>query len=399
MVPKQVRPGASRDEDLYFLRPAAQLAGYEFTPEEWSLVARLRQPTSFTDLQRASGFAPERIERLLKLLRIADALVIFPAVISGSPSDRVVVRPRAESSDLERPSSDPPSSDTRELAHQSHTRRSDLEARAKAVESDRIPRAGSDRAQHPRDTLRDDPRQTGSGRAGDTPRHDPRRPARQQIWGGGDDAAAHGVGDAPSAARPSPRPAPAARSLPPPRRSPRPERPSSAPAAPRKSLPPRAPARPPTEKEAEAASTHFDAARYLAKDHRWREALAHAERAVRLDGLRAEYAALYGWLLHLSGPSTDQTDHAIDAHLVRALKLDPDCAIAHYYRGMMRKRWGDDHGAEAHLRRAHALDPKLVDAAREVRLYDARRERRTPRETDTESGPLRRFVASLRKKG
>lgn len=142
----------------------------------------------------------------------------------------------------------------------------------------------------------------------------------------------------------------------------------------------------------EEASQHHEIALALIKRRRWDHALEEALRAVHLDSGNPQYETTYAWILYQAGPPRRETDAQISAHLNRALKLNRECAQAHYVLGMLRKRQGKHQAAEAHFRMALDGDPGHLEAEREMRLYSKRRAGRP------ESGLVQRLVETFTRK-
>ena len=149
---------------------------------------------------------------------------------------------------------------------------------------------------------------------------------------------------------------------------------------------PPVPARVPNE---EAERHHARAVAHMQKAQ-WKAALAECLRAVQLDDGNPDYEACYASLLLQAGPPGRNTDAQIEAHLRRALKLDLKCAQAHHGLGLLLKRQGEHEDAEVHFQTAFDVDPSLLDAARHLRLYAARRAR------NAESGLIERVMQRLR---
>lgn len=139
----------------------------------------------------------------------------------------------------------------------------------------------------------------------------------------------------------------------------------------------------------EEAARHHEVAVALIRRRRWDHALEEALRAVHLNSGNPEYETTYAWILYQAGPPRRETDAQISAHLNRALKLDRECAQAHYVLGLLRKRQSKHEAAEAHFRMALDSDPEHLEATREMRLYSKRRVGRA------ESGLVQRLVESF----
>jgi CheY-like chemotaxis protein len=98
-------------------------------------------------------------------------------------------------------------------------------------------------------------------------------------------------------------------------------------------------------------------------------------RALELYPEEGEYHAHYGWVLHLSHP--DDTAMAAEAieHLQRALKLAPDREKPYLFMGRLCKATGRAEAAEKMFARALKIQPDCLDALRELRLINMRREK------------------------
>ena len=64
--------------------------------------------------------------------------------------------------------------------------------------------------------------------------------------------------------------------------------------------------------------------------------------------------------------------------LDRALKANPRNERAHFYKGTILKRMKRDNEAIRHFKQAVDINPRNVDAAREVRIADMRRDSKPP---------------------
>jgi hypothetical protein len=106
--------------------------------------------------------------------------------------------------------------------------------------------------------------------------------------------------------------------------------------------------------------------------------LAKAEsgckRALTLDPENAEYLALSAWVAAVKPEAKQglvQTELLIEK-LDRAIRVDPKCERAYFYRGMLRKRLERTQGAIEDFRRALELKPASDDVPRELRLLERR---------------------------
>jgi CheY-like chemotaxis protein/DnaJ-domain-containing protein 1 len=98
-------------------------------------------------------------------------------------------------------------------------------------------------------------------------------------------------------------------------------------------------------------------------------------RALELYPDEGEYHAHYGWTLHLAHP--DNTAMASEAmeHVQRALKLAPDREKPYLFMGRLCKAIGRADVAEKMFARALKIQPECLDALRELRLINMRREK------------------------
>jgi hypothetical protein len=86
----------------------------------------------------------------------------------------------------------------------------------------------------------------------------------------------------------------------------------------------------------------------------------------------AEAQALVAWASTFAGEASEETLRAAIPALDRALNLDRYCERAHYYRGMLHKRLGNNSAAFRDFARVAQMNPKHVDAQREVRIFEMR---------------------------
>ena len=104
-------------------------------------------------------------------------------------------------------------------------------------------------------------------------------------------------------------------------------------------------------------------------------ALAYFQAAVESYPEEGEYHAALGYALHLTAPSNALTLKKAYAHIQKGRKLAPDRAKAYLYLG--RLSLVEDRGevAEKLFARAVQLDPDGLEALRELRLINLRREK------------------------
>jgi tetratricopeptide (TPR) repeat protein len=122
----------------------------------------------------------------------------------------------------------------------------------------------------------------------------------------------------------------------------------------------------------------FQKAEVLMKRRDFAQAMQHLRTALKKNPDEPDYHALHAWLLHLMNPTdpapTDEMLNSLD----RALKGNPNSDRTHYYRGMVLKRLKRDREALHHFRSAMEINPRNVEATREVRLANMRKESKPP---------------------
>ena len=116
--------------------------------------------------------------------------------------------------------------------------------------------------------------------------------------------------------------------------------------------------------------------------------------AVASDPDQPEYMALLAWIqAHRIQPPTQESErrHHYDAYLQMldtVISKDPQYSKAYYYRGALYKRAGQSERAMFDFRKVMELDPRNIDAAREVRVYDMRQNKK---QNDGSGGLFGRF--------
>jgi tetratricopeptide (TPR) repeat protein len=121
--------------------------------------------------------------------------------------------------------------------------------------------------------------------------------------------------------------------------------------------------------EAEMA---FRRGEMLLKKNDFMGAIRELEQSVALNPTEGEHLAFLTWARVCAG----QTTHADAKPLFnQAIKLSPMCGRAYYYLGVCLKEDKDIDRAYNMFRKAKDLDPRLLDAEREMRLINMRREK------------------------
>ena len=107
----------------------------------------------------------------------------------------------------------------------------------------------------------------------------------------------------------------------------------------------------------------------------YQSALRCFGRALELYPEEGEYHAHYGWVLHLCHPSDTAMAAEAMEHVQRALKLAPDREKPYLFMGRLCKAIGRADAAEKMFARALKIQPDCLDALRELRLINMRREK------------------------
>ncbi|MBX3183742.1 MAG: DnaJ domain-containing protein [Polyangiaceae bacterium] len=126
------------------------------------------------------------------------------------------------------------------------------------------------------------------------------------------------------------------------------------------------------------AAQHFQKAEILFKKREMVQAAQLARRAMEDDPEQVDYGAFHAWVSsHLpERQGSGQFDDLI-ATLDRAVEKEPENQRCRWYRGQLYKRVGDTRRALRDFRWLVDQNPNHVDALREVRLADMRRQTRT----------------------
>jgi tetratricopeptide (TPR) repeat protein len=114
------------------------------------------------------------------------------------------------------------------------------------------------------------------------------------------------------------------------------------------------------------ASANAEKAEKFLHEGDYSSALPLAEEAVRLDPRSREHLVLCGYLRGLAKP-TDEGLRAGIAALDEALAADPRLDQALLYRGLLRRKLGQEREALADFRQATEINPSNIAAARELR--------------------------------
>jgi CheY-like chemotaxis protein len=123
------------------------------------------------------------------------------------------------------------------------------------------------------------------------------------------------------------------------------------------------------------AAREFQRGEALLKARSYEEALVHFGTALELDPDEGDYHTHYGWTLHLCHPGQKSIIEEAMEHVRRGLKLASHADRAYLYMGRLFRSVGKPGAAEKMFARAVQLRPDCVEALRELRLINMRRER------------------------
>jgi curved DNA-binding protein CbpA len=123
------------------------------------------------------------------------------------------------------------------------------------------------------------------------------------------------------------------------------------------------------------AERHFQQGEAALRDRAYESALRSFGEALRLYPEDGEYHAHYGWALHMCHPDDAQMAEEAIEHVKRGIKLARDREKPYLLLGRLCKATGRVGAAEKMFTRAVQLQPNCVEALRELRLINMRRDR------------------------
>jgi CheY-like chemotaxis protein/tetratricopeptide (TPR) repeat protein len=123
------------------------------------------------------------------------------------------------------------------------------------------------------------------------------------------------------------------------------------------------------------AGSRFQRGVALLGSRNYEEALVHFGTALELDPDEGDYHAHYGWTLHLCHPGEKPIIEEAMEHVRRGIKLASHADRAYLFMGRLFRATGKPEAAERMFARAVQLCPDSVEALRELRLINMRRER------------------------
>lgn len=123
------------------------------------------------------------------------------------------------------------------------------------------------------------------------------------------------------------------------------------------------------------AETAFQRGEAMMRERRYEMALVQFGEAIERHPEEGEYHAHYGWCLHLCHPDeASMAEEAIE-HVRRGIKLARDHEKPYLYLGRLYKAVGRNAAAEKMFTRAVQIRPDCVEAMRELRLINLRRQK------------------------
>jgi len=123
------------------------------------------------------------------------------------------------------------------------------------------------------------------------------------------------------------------------------------------------------------ANSRFQHGVALLNSRNFEDALVHFGTALELDPDEGDYHAHYGWALHLCHPGERAIIEEAMEHVRRGIKLASHADRAYLFMGRLFRAIGKSEAAERMFARAVQLCPDGVEALRELRLINMRRER------------------------
>jgi CheY-like chemotaxis protein len=123
------------------------------------------------------------------------------------------------------------------------------------------------------------------------------------------------------------------------------------------------------------AELEFQKGAVCLKGKSYERAVFHFENAVRAYPEEGEYHAYYGWALYLADPDAPGRLKEALGHVLKGRKLAPGREKPYLFLGRLYKAANREKIAEKAFVRAVQLDPDCVEALRELRLLNMRRER------------------------
>jgi curved DNA-binding protein CbpA len=124
-----------------------------------------------------------------------------------------------------------------------------------------------------------------------------------------------------------------------------------------------------------AAANEFQRGMALLNARSYEDALARFGRALEYNPDEGDYHTHYGWTLHLCHPTNPAVIAEAIEHIRRGIKLASHADRAYLFMGRLLRAMGKPAAAEKMFTRAVQIEPDCVEALRELRLINMRRER------------------------
>jgi CheY-like chemotaxis protein/tetratricopeptide (TPR) repeat protein len=123
------------------------------------------------------------------------------------------------------------------------------------------------------------------------------------------------------------------------------------------------------------AEVEFQHGESLLRQRDYERALAHFSRARDAAPKEGEYLAHYAWCFYLCNPDNATVVNEALAHLKRSIKMARDQEKPYLFLGRLCKVVGDGEGAQQMFTRAVQIRPDCVEAMRELRLINMRKDK------------------------
>jgi curved DNA-binding protein CbpA len=135
----------------------------------------------------------------------------------------------------------------------------------------------------------------------------------------------------------------------------------------------------------------------FARKHQYDEALDLLQKILSLTKDEPDYHAMLGWLLMMKYPGNDAPIQKITEVLDRAIELHADHEKAQLYKAQLLKRLGRPSEALRHFKRVVSINPNNLDAAREVRVANMREEQKGKETIKSPGGFLNKLLRTSEK--
>jgi curved DNA-binding protein CbpA len=126
------------------------------------------------------------------------------------------------------------------------------------------------------------------------------------------------------------------------------------------------------------AEEHFRLGEMALRRSQFQLAMDEFSHALAGNPEESEHHALYAWAMWMNAPDKDKALAPVKQVFARALELNDRCVPAYFYLGHIYNYQQDYPRALAQFQRALALRPHYVDAEREIRLLEMRRQKGGP---------------------